>query len=450
MDQHVEVSIEGRLLLPTGLTDGCVGITGGRIVAIKKILEGETHYDRSHHLVVPAAVDMHVHFRQPGDRRKGTFATESRAAAFGGVTAVADMPNNAPPAVDPRSWKAKHEEVSGTSFVDYALYMGLGKDLDIYYLGMATGLFKLYIASSTGDLLVRDKDRWVQSLAKTLEAGGHVVVHAEDQAAIERAEPTGEELEWHHTHRPPLGEASAVDQVGKVALTTGMPAKAHVAHVSCREALAALGGYGMSAEVAPHHLFLDMRREDLGARGKVNPPLRTDLDRAELWSALGDGRIPIVASDHAPHTQEEKALRFPDAPSGIPGVETMVPLLMAEVKNGRISLERMVNAVSFRPAAYLGLAPRGLGVGNEAHIAVYDPRGVRRIDEDRLHQQCGWSPYHGMEAIFPDLVVSPGGVLVDDGEVQQSKPTGRYVGLTLEDLVALDKGGGGSSLTPSS
>jgi dihydroorotase len=393
----------------------------------------------SNHLVLPAAVDMHVHFRQPGHPEKGTFATESRAAAFGGVTAVADMPNNSPPAVDPRSWRAKLGEVEGTSAVDYALYMGLGKGLDVHYLGMATGLFKLYIASTTGDLLVRERDRWVAALAGTLEAGGHVVVHAEDQATIDAAEPTGEELEWHHTSRPPLGEAGAVAQVGRVALTTGVPGHAHVAHVSCREALAALGDFGMSAEVAPHHLFLDQRREDLGARGKVNPPLRTDLDRAELWSALGDGRLPIVASDHAPHTREEKARRFPDAPSGLPGVETMVPLLMTEVKAGRISIERMVGATSIRPAAYLGLAPRGLQVGNEAHFAVYDPKGARRIDEDRLHQHCGWSPYHGMEANFPELVVSPAGVLVHDGVFQQSRPTGRYVGSTLEDLVARDK-----------
>ncbi len=447
MDPDVEVSIEGRLLLPTGVIDGCVGVTGGQIVAVKKILEGETHYDMDHQLVVPAAVDMHVHFRQPGHPDKGTFATESRAAAFGGVTAVADMPNNSPPAVDPRSWNAKLAEVESTSFVDYALYMGLGKGLDIHYLGMATGLFKLYIASTTGDLLVRERERWVAGLARALEAGGHVVVHAEDQASIDAAEPVGEELEWHHTHRPPLGEAGAVDRVGRVALSTKVPGHAHVAHVSCREALAALGDYGMSAEVAPHHLFLDLRREDLRARGKVNPPLRTDLDRAELWSALADGRIPIVASDHAPHTQEEKARRFPDAPSGIPGVETMVPLLMTEVKSGRISLERMVSATSLRPAAYLGLAPRGVFVGAEAHLAVYDPKGTRRIEEDHLHHHCGWSPYAGLDAIFPSLVMSPGGLLVHDDVFQQSRPSGRYVGLTLEDFVAHDRVG--NQVTPS-
>jgi dihydroorotase len=170
----------------------------------------------------------------------------------------------------------------------------------------------------------------------------------------------------------------------------------------------------------------------------MNPPLRTDADRAALWAALADGRIPIMASDHAPHTQEEKALPFEDAPSGIPGVETMVPLAMAHAKNGRFPLARLIDAVSVRPAAFLGLSPRGLAVGNEAHLAVYDPKRVRKVREDDLHQRCGWSPYDGMDAIFPNLVVGPMGVLVDDGMFQQTRPGGRYVGLSLEELASVD------------
>ena len=438
MDRDVELSIEGRLLMPGGLTDGCVGISEGRIVAIKKVLEGETHYDFSNHIVIPAAVDMHVHFRQPGDARKGTFESESKAAAFGGVTAVGDMPNNSPPAIDGRSWSRKLTEVSGSSYVDFVSYMGLTAGRDPVDLGQWTGLFKLYIASSTGDLLVRDEQEWITLLASAVEAGGRVVVHAEDQGTIESAEPTGEELERHHTARPPLGEARAVQAVGRVAVSTGAPGSVHVAHVSCQEALAALGTFGMSAEVAPHHLFLDLRREDLRAFGKVNPPLRTDADRAALWAALGDGRLPILASDHAPHTQEEKSWRFEDAPSGIPGVETMVPMAMVEARNGRLSLDRLVDATSTRPAAFLGLERRGIEVGLEAHLAVYDPKGARKVRADALHQRCGYTPYEGMLANFPRMVVGPFEVLVHDGVFQMSRPMGRYAGSTLEELAKGD------------
>jgi dihydroorotase len=377
---------------------------------------------------------MHVHFRQPGDPRKATFASESLAAAYGGVTTVGDMPNNEPPSIDLRSWKAKLDEVQGTSFVDFLLYMGLSGKEGPERLGMATGLFKLYIASSTGDLLVRDQQAWVDALVATLEAGARVVVHAEDQETIEGAEPMGEELELHHTSRPPHGEALAVDRVGRVAASTEVPGHAHIAHVSCKEALAGLGEFGTSAEVAPHHLFLDIRREDLHAFGKVNPPLRTDADRAALWGALMDGRLPIMASDHAPHTQEEKYQNFEYAPSGIPGVETMVPMVMAMVKHGRFPLERLVEATATRPAEFLGLEPRGFEVGREAHIAVYDPKGEVEIKADDLHHKCGWTPYEGMAAIFPSLVVSPNGVLVHEGVPQQSRPGGRYVGLTLDEL----------------
>jgi dihydroorotase len=434
MDRDVELSIEGRLLMPGGLTDGCVGISEGRIVAVKKVLEGDTHYDFTNHLIVPAAVDMHVHFRQPGDARKGTFESESRAAAFGGVTAVGDMPNNSPPAIDGRSWSSKLADVTGSSFVDLVAYMGLTAGRDPRELGQWTGLFKLYIASSTGDLLVRDEREWIILIASAAEAGGRVVVHAEDQGAIETAEPTGEELEWHHTARPPLGEARAVQAVGRVAVSTGTPGSVHIAHVSCKEALAALGTTGVSVEVAPHHLFLDIRREDLRAFGKVNPPLRTDADRAALWAALADGRIAIMSSDHAPHTQEEKSWRFEDAPSGIPGVETMVPMAMVEARNGRLSLERLFDAAAVRPAAFLGLERRGIEVGLEAHLAVYDPKGERKIVADELHHRCGYTPYEGMLANFPRFVVGPSGVLVHDGVLQMSRPAGRYVGSTLEEL----------------
>ncbi len=333
MDPDVEMSIEGRLVLPDGITNGVVGITKGHIVQIKKVLEGDVRYNMSNCLNVPAAVDMHVHIRQPGDPRKGTFRTESRAAIFGGVTTVADMPNNTPPTIDARSWNDKLASIRGESFVDYALYMGLTEGRDPALVGF-TGLFKLYIASTTGDLLVRDERNWISALVDAMEKGARVVVHAEDQGIIEQAVPSGDPLDRHNASRPPHGEAIAVEKVAKAAVSTGKADHCHIAHLSCREALVALGDWGCSSEVAPHHLFLDRRRDDLGAMGKVNPPLRTDEDRAALWSALASGSIPIIASDHAPHTREEKARPFDDAPSGIPGVETMVPMAMVEALEG--------------------------------------------------------------------------------------------------------------------
>ena len=261
-----------------------------------------------------------------------------------------------------------------------------------------------------------------------------MVVHAEDQDAIEAAVPTGAPLDRHHASRPPQGEAIAVEKVAKVAVSTGVASHCHIAHLSCMEALVALGNWGCSAEVAPHHLFLDKRRDDLGAMGKVNPPLRTHVDRAVLWDALASGDIPIMASDHAPHTREEKEWPFQDAPSGIPGVETMVPMAMVEARSGRLSLERLVDATATRPAAFLGLERRALEVGLEAHIAVYHPKAEVTIRADKLHQHCGFTPYEGMKAIFPLLVIGPGGVLVDDGEFQLNRPTGRYVGPTIEEL----------------
>ena len=439
MDSDIELSIEGRLMLPGGPMDACVGISGGRIQAVRKVLEGEDHRDMTGCVVVPAAVDMHVHFRQPGDTAKGDFTTEGRAAAFGGVTTVADMPNTRPPAVDEGSWLEKYESVHGKSFVDYLLYMGMRADTDVARLGRVTGLFKLYTASTTGDLLVSNVYRWVGLLAGVAEAGGRVTVHAEDQSVIEGVNPKGRGLHRHDASRPAMGEAAAVKQAVLAAATTGHPSRVHVAHVSCRQSLEALAGAGCSAEVTPHHLFLDRRMEGLKAFCKVNPPLRTDVDRAALLAALADGRIPVLSSDHAPHTREEKQQAFEDAPSGVPGVETMVPLMMAQLKEGRIGIDRLVDATATRPAAFLGIGRRSIEVGAVAHLAVYSLRDVVEVSAARLHHKCGWTPFEGMPAIFPRLVVGPGGILVDGGEWQLDRPAGRYVGLSLRDYKALDE-----------
>ena len=417
--------------------DGCVGISRGRIVAVKKLLEGDEHREMPGCVIVPAAVDMHVHFRDPGLTHKGDFTTESRAAAFGGVTTVADMPNTKPPVLTEQALREKLEALKGRSFVDYALYMGMSKGSDVARLGRATGLFKLYTASSTGDMLVGDVHTWTNLLARCAELGGRVTVHAEDQDAIERTVPVGEGLHRHDSSRPAKGEAAAVARACLAARTTGHPGRVHIAHLSCAQALDAFAASGCSAEVTPHHLLLDRRMEELGAFGKVNPPLRTDADRAALWQALDDGRVPVLSSDHAPHTLEEKAKSFADAPSGMPGIETMVPMMMAHVKRGRIALDRLVDACAVRPAAFLGLGARAIEAGAPAHLAAYDLQQVAEVSADALHSRCGWTPYEGQPAVFPALVVGPGGVLVDGGAFQQSRPQGRHVALDIDAMARL-------------
>ena len=437
MDGGVELVIEGRLLTPKGLVDGCVGIARGRIVAVKKLLEGDVHRELPGCVIVPAAVDMHVHFRDPGLTHKGDFTTESRAAAFGGVTTVADMPNTKPPVLTERTLREKLDAVKGRSFVDYALYMGMGKGSDIARLGRATGLFKLYTASSTGEMLVGEVHAWTNLMARCAELGGRVTVHAEDQDAIDRTVPVGEGLHRHDSSRPAQGEAAAVARACLAARTSGHPGRVHIAHLSCALALDAFAASGCSAEVTPHHLLLDRRMEGLGALGKVNPPLRTDADRAALWQALADGRVPVISSDHAPHTLEEKAKPFADAPSGMPGVETMVPMAMAHVKRGELTLERLVDACAVRPAAFLGLGERAIKVGAPAHIAAYDLQCPVEVSAEDLHSKCGWTPFEGQSAVFPRLVVGPGGVLIEDGVFQQSRPQGKYLGLDIEALAKL-------------
>jgi dihydroorotase len=176
-----------------------------------------------------------------------------------------------------------------------------------------------------------------------------------------------------------------------------------------------------SVEVTPHHLFLSQEQFDKGDTfGKVNPPLRTEVERKGLWERWG--RIDVIASDHAPHTREEKTQDFPGAPSGIPGVETMVPLLMAQVIAKKIDLASVIDKTSYAPSRLLGIPRAGFGVGDRADFALYSKK-PRLIRAESLHSRCGWTPFEGQKAIFPNMVVMNGSIVYIGGEFSRQEPT---------------------------
>jgi len=205
----------------------------------------------------------------------------------------------------------------------------------------------------------------------------------------------------------------------------GRRARIHVAHTTSPAALDALAATEFTAEVTPHHLFLDYAMS-LKALGKVNPPLRAPSDRAALWRGFLDGRVATLASDHAPHTIEEKDAPFEAAPPGVPGVETLVPLLLRAVKRGDLSLERFVDAAATRPASLLGLEAGAIEVGHVADLIVVDPRAVTAIRGRDLHSKCGWTPFEGFEAIFPEATYV-GGELAAEGRELVGERLGRPI-----------------------
>ena len=415
--------LEGRVFFRGGLEPLAVGITDGRIVKIAKTLEGDEHRDFGSRLILPGGVDLHVHFREPGRTDAEDFFTGTTAAAIGGVTAVFDMPNTDPPVTNRSAYEDKMRAVRRKANVDFGLYGALRAPRDAKTFGSLGAPGKMYMAHSAGDLEVTDAGTQREILATVAESGILAVVHAEDQAMIAAKPATS--LRGHDQARPSEGEASAIRILHEAAKSLTRPWRVHIAHVTSRAALDACGATGFTTEATPHHLFLDVTKP-IKSFGKVNPPLRAPEDREALWQATVDGRIDVVASDHAPRALEEKDAPFEAAMPGVPGVETMLPLLLRRVKAGDLPLGRFMDITARRPAEVAGLDLGIVDVGRPASLVVVDARDVTPVRAKDLHSKCGWTPFEGFEGVFPQAVYVRG-ELVAEGRSLVAERVGRPI-----------------------
>jgi len=445
----MELVVEGNVFFEGRPRKLSLGIEDGIIVSVKKVIKGVRTADFGDRLVLPGAVDAHVHFRDPGMTHKEDFLSGTTAAACGGVTTVLDMPNTRPPVISLADLNDKLASVRGRAGVDFGLFLGLtGRGQAERAAPLAAG-YKLYMGSTTGDLLVDDYFLLPGILAPLAGTGRPVAVHAEDETMLRARKAVPRDPLTYDEARPPESEESAVRRfLGALGGNRG-----HVCHLSSRGALELLrpakagpsdgkaGGGAPSVparegagpqtaptcEVTPHHLLLDAKDHNgLGALGKMNPPLRKRDQREALWNAFLDGRIDCLASDHAPHLEEEKDQGFAEAPAGVPGTETMVPLMMTFVKDGRLPVERLVDAACARPSEIFGLPAGRIAVGMPAHLAVYDLHELRVVRGKRLNSKCAWSPFEGREACFPKAVFLRGRRIVDDWEPSVSPGEGVF------------------------
>lgn len=355
-------------------------------------------------LVLPAAVDLHVHMRGGVQAAKEDWNSGSRSALAGGVTVVVDQPNTVPPLTTPETFISRVEEARVHSLCHFAINSSVTATTPLAAMWDAgAALFgeTFFAPSSYGDAV--DEPVLARALAEIHRLGAVATIHAEEVTP-----GTDSSLPAHAGLRSGDGEIRAVRAVGRCN-TSGC--RLHLCHLSTAGSVAAASG---TVEVTPHHLFLSHEMfADTDTLGKMNPPLRSKQEQKALWDAWN--RIDIIASDHAPHTKGEKAVPFPDAPSGVPGVETMVPLLLAQVMEKKISLTDVITKTSTNPARILGIPPAGFKSGDRADFAIY-PETPVLIDGDLLHSRCGWSPFEGMMAVFPVQVIMGGDVVYDDGE----------------------------------
>ncbi|MDE2523118.1 MAG: dihydroorotase [Methanocorpusculum sp.] len=390
-----------------------ISITNGVITHIGSSGAAEQTIDCRGRLCVPAAIDVHVHMRDGPQAAKEDWETGTKGAVAGGVAAVVDQPNTVPPMETVENFVARVRRAGERSFCHYAVNGSVTESADLaglYHAG-ALAFGEMFAApSSYGSALTPEVIR--SALAILADQGVLTTVHAEEVKPDEVKPGEVHTLAGHAASRPVSGEAATVDLVNSLAPAH---AKLHYCHMSGTASISrVLMRQRNTFEVAPHHLFLSWEEHDCAdTRFRMNPPLRTKAERMDLWQMFD--AIPVIASDHAPHTIAEKAQDFASAPSGVPGVETMLPLLMNEVFLGRISLAAVLEKTVTNPCRIFGLTAPAVAVGSRADLAVYADVPVT-ISAENLHSKCGWTPYEGMNGLFPETTVVGGTAVWHKGE----------------------------------
>ncbi len=368
-----------------------VGETIAQIAAELDDAEAEV-VDAEGYTILPGLIDAHVHLREPGATHKEDLVTGTRAAIAGGVTTVLDMPNNPTPATTFSALEEKRQLAAEKAVCDHAFFVG-GTETNARELADwgPVGV-KLYLGATTGDLLLTEFDVLYQHFAQPHRLP--IVVHAEDNAALQFFSQETQPKR-HSEKRPPLAATLAVARALALAAATGR--QLHIAHLSTASELALVKeakarGVNVTCEVAPHHLFLSaLDEERLGSFGIVNPPLRSPEDVQALWE--NKDSWDMVATDHAPHTLEEK--RSDKPPSGMPGLETMLPLLLNAASEKRLALQDIARLTARTPARVFSLSKKGeLAPGFDADLAFVRPEEEYVLGRP-WQTKCNWSPFEG-------------------------------------------------------
>lgn len=407
-----ELVLAGRAWLHGRLQPVEIGIgEDGRILRMARSVAGARRRDLGERVIVPSATDLHVHFRDPGGPEPAdSFPSGTLQAALGGVGLVGEMPNTVPPVTRVGRLEDKTQRARGRISVDVVLYAAATTPTAVGRLARKAGAFKLYLSPTTGIEGTEDEASLPELLEAVARSELPLAVHAEDPRRFSDESQARNPVDWNSA-RPPEAETSALDR-----LLPGPPGlRLHIAHVTLAKSVERLREAGASFEATAHHLLLRCRSSQ-DSRFKVNPPLRAEAERAALWAEFVAGKVPILASDHAPHFSGAKDQPFALAPSGMPGVETTLPLLLAHVRSGDLPLPVLLGAACDRPARWFGVPQGRLALGHRANLLAVDFRARTQISARRLHSPTEWSAFEGWEAIFPSQHYLDGRLLVDDGE----------------------------------
>ncbi|MEQ1698427.1 MAG: dihydroorotase [Hyphomicrobiaceae bacterium] len=382
-----------------------IGMRDGRIAAIGQLANAKAAQtlDARHLHILPGVIDSQVHFREPGLEHKEDLESGSRAAVMGGVTAVFEMPNTKPLTTNAETLADKVARAKNRMFCDFAFYVGGTREniADIAKLERLEGSagIKVFMGSSTGDLLVDDESSLDHIIAKLSR---RAAFHAEDEARLNARKHLREpgNPATHPVWRDEEAALIATTRLVKLAEKYGK--RVHVLHISTAAEMEFLSHHKdwATVEVTPHHLTLEAPEcyERLGTYCQMNPPVRDARHRARIWAGLTDGTVDVLGSDHAPHARAEKDHAYPDSHSGMTGVQTLVPIMLDHVNKGRLSLARLVDLTSHGPHRIFGLRGKGrIALGYDADFTIVDLKRTETITNAQQQSRCGWTPYDGVK-----------------------------------------------------
>jgi dihydroorotase len=439
---HFDLLVRGgRIVSGSGVHEGDIGVSGGKIVEVGSLASAEASEEidaRGLH-VLPGVIDTQVHFREPGMEHKEDIESGTRAAIFGGVTSIFEMPNTNPTTTTREALEEKLARAKGRAWCDYSFFVGASTDntdhlSELEMLAGTPGI-KIFAGSSTGSLLVEQED----DLRHTLQNGKcRCPIHSEDEAR-NRERKTLISSNPHAREHPHLRDAESArlstERILRLSKETGRPV--HILHVSTRDEIpllekAKVEGLGTTCEITPQHLWFSAPEayERLGSLAQMNPPIRSEEHRQALRDATRAGLFDVVGSDHAPHTLDEKAKPYPNSPSGLPGVQTLLQVMLAIVKRDRlISLEELVTLACEGPARIYGVSGKGrLAPGFDADLVLIDLARDVVFEGSMVQSKCGWSPYEGETLNAPPEHVLLRGIPVVREGALQGTPGGAPVG----------------------
>ena len=414
-------------VLPEGILPLDVGVHEGKIAALGKLdpKTAKESLDAKGNYLIPGVIDSQVHFREPGLTHKEDLKSGSRAALLGGVSTFLEMPNTSPPTVDAASIEEKVKLAQSKCLTHFGFFMG-ATDYNLRELQKVSQSpfccgIKIFLGSSTGDLLLHDEKILLDIFQQTDSV---IAIHSENETLLQKNIHLHSKATRPHAHTQWRSVEVALTSTKRiVALAKKAQRKIHILHISTQEEMEFLSENKdhCTVEVTPQHLTLTAPDcyDRLGTYAQMNPPIREKRHRQALWKGVHNGTVDVIGSDHAPHTRSEKDQGYPKSPSGMPGVQTMLPLMLQHLSEGRLSLEKIVELLCSAPAKLYSLSQKGrISQGLDADLVLLDLEQEVTLTHDMMASRCGWTPFHGKKVKgFPTHTIVAGKISMENQKI---------------------------------